>query len=51
MSATSVEILKGDMLICLNAEGAHGQGKVGNPALGDCVSFYFQAMQTSVRTV
>ena len=27
----SVEMLKGYMLICRNAEGVHGNRKVGNP--------------------
>ena len=29
-TCSSVEILKGYMLICRNAEGVHGKGKVGN---------------------
>ena len=38
---SSVEMLKGYMLIYRNAEGVCGQRKVGNHALGDCVSFFF----------
>jgi len=30
-ACASVEMLKGYMLICRNAEGVHGTSKVGNP--------------------
>ena len=45
-TCSSVEILKEYMLICQNAEGLHGQRKVGNP----CARGLFNALEDSALT-
>jgi len=41
---SSVNMLKGYMLICWNAEGVHGQKKVGNPWSSWCIQWKDNAL-------
>jgi len=45
---SSVNMLKGYMLICWNAEGVHGQRKVGNGWVSKC--HYITVQQTTLHT-